>query len=373
MMQRRQPDNVRKRRWAFLVILLLAVVLAVVIIGAIRRLGQPSESSAVRLPCLAGQNVTPFGEYVLYYDGMTIFCITTTGSVRWSYQIGADASFSASDNSVVAWAGSQMFILDQNGNPTYSDNLGQQVQFARIGKKFAAAVIGDDTAPMLLIRDLNGAPVDEEADAFSGREMLDVGFYGGDGQYIWTLALDVFGTVSNTVLNTFEVGQMNTGVISLGESMTYKVLYDAQNLRVMSTRQLRTFNYRGLEDTAKTILVYGWNLIASETPEKGDILMLLAPSAQTTSQYSIRELRLLSGTNDRRYTLPSSCVGAAIYNKTVYAFSSDYIYRTDLNAQRFSALNRPQNMEAPSDLLGMTANGRALLACGDTVYAVTMP
>jgi hypothetical protein len=155
--------------------------------------------------------------------------------------------------------------------------------------------------------------------------------------------------------------------------MTYKVLYDAQNLRVMSTRQLRTFNYRGLEDTAKTILVYGWNLIASETPEKGDILMLLAPSAQTTSQYSIRELRLLSGTNDRRYTLPSSCVGAAIYNKTVYAFSSDYIYRTDLNAQRFSALNRPQNMEAPSDLLGMTANGRALLACGDTVYAVTMP
>ncbi len=373
MMQRRQPDNVRKRRWAILVILLLAVVLAVVIIGSIRRLSKPSESSAVRLPCLSSQNVTPFGDYVLYYDGMSIFCITTTGSVRWNYQIGADASFSAGGNSVVAWAGSQMYILDQNGHPSYSDNLGQQVQLARIGKRYAAAVIGDDTEPRLVIRDLNGAPVDEETEAFSGRLMLDVGFYGEDGQYIWTLALDAFGTVSNTVLNTFEVGQMNTGVISLGESMTYKVLYDAQKLRIMSTRQLRTFNYQGRESTEAAILVFGWTLISSETPEKGDILMLLAPNTQTTSQYSIREIRLLSGTNDRRYTLPSACVGAAIFDKTVYAFSSDYIYRADMGAQRFSALNRPKDMEAPTDLLGMTSNGRALLACGDTVYAVTMP
>lgn len=373
MMQRRQPDNVKKRRWAFIIILLLAVVLAIVIIGAISRLNKPTESSAVRLPCLAGQNVTPFGDYVLYYDGMSIFCITTTGALRWSYQIGADASFSASGNAVVAWAGSQICILDQNGRPSYTDNLGQQVQLARIGKRFAAAVIGEDTEPMLVIRDLNGAPVDEEAEAFSGRVMLDVGFYGEDGQYIWTLSLDVFGTVSNTVLNTFEVGQMNTGVISLGEAITYKVLYDTQKLRVMTTMQLRTFNYQGREDTSATALVYGWKLIASETPEKGDTLMLLAPQTQTTSQYSIREIRLLSGANDRRYTLPSSCVGAAIFKKNVYAFSSDYIYRTDMGAQRFSALNRPQNMEAPTDLLGMTANGCALLACGDTVYAVTMP
>jgi hypothetical protein len=373
MMQRRQPDKTGKRRWAIPVILLLAVVLVIVIISAIRGLNKPTESSAVRLPCLASQNVTPFGENILYYDGVSIFCITTSGSVRWNYQVGSDASFSVGGNSVVAWSGSQIYILDQNGNPSYSDNLGQQVQMARIGKRYAAAVIGDDTEPRLLIRDLNGAPVDEEADAFSGRVMLDVGFYGEDGQYIWTLSLDVFGTVANTVLNTFEVGQMNTAAISLGEAITYKVLFDAQKLRVMTTMQLRTFNYQGREETKEAILVYGWNLIASETPEKGDIMMLLAPSTQTNSQYSIREIRLLSGTVDRRYTLPSSCVGAAIYNKTVYAFSSDYIYRTDLGAQRFSALNRPQGMEAPTELLGMTSNGRALLACGDTVYAVTMP
>ncbi len=373
MMQRRQPDNTRRRRWAILVILLLAVVFAVVIIGAISRISQPAEATAVRLPCLAGQNVTPFGDYVLYYDGVSIHCINVSGTPRWSYTIGAGASFSASDNAVVAWSGSQIYILDQNGRPSYNDNLGQQVQFARIGKKFAAAIVGEDTKPRLMIRDLNGAPVDEEAEAFSGLMMLDVGFYGEDGQYIWTLALDVFGTVANTVLNTFEVGQMNTGVISLGEAYTYKVLYDAQKLRVMSTRQLRTFNYRGAEDTSAAILVYGWELIASEMPDKGETMILLAPSSQTSNQYAIREIRLLSGTTDRRYTLPSACVGAAIFKKTMYAFSSDYIYRTDMGAQRFSALNRPKNMEIPTDFLGMTTGGKAIIACGDTVYAVTMP
>ena len=101
--------------------------------------------------------------------------------------------------------------------------------------------------------------------------------------------------------------------------------------------------------------------------------MLLAPYSQTTNQYAIQEVRLLTGSTDRRYTLPSVCVGAAVFNKAVYAFSSDYIYRTDVAAQRFTALNRPADMEAPTDFLGMTTGGNALLASGDAVYAVAIP
>ena len=56
--------------------------------------------------------------------------------------------------------------------------------------------------------------------------MLDCGFYGDDGQYLWTLAMDVFGTKANTILNTFQVGKMNTGEVSLGDSITYKVLFE---------------------------------------------------------------------------------------------------------------------------------------------------
>ena len=372
-MQRRQPQKNRGRQWVVLIAIILVAVLVILGFGVLRKAGKSGQTTAVRLPCLSSQKVTPFGEYVLYYDGFSIHCITTTGALRWSYTIGAGASFSAGEKSLVAWQGSQIYILDQNGRSTYNDNLGQTVQFARIGERFTAAVIGDDTKPRLVLKDLVGVPVDEEQDLFTNRMLLDVGFYGEDGQYIWTLSMDVYGTVANTILNTFEVGQMNTGEISLGDPLTYKVLYDNQKLRVISTRQIRTFDYRGKEDTEAASLVYGWKLVASEEQKKGDAFMLLAPLSQTNSQYAITEVRLLVGKADRRYTLPSACVGAAVYNKTVYAFAADYIYRTDMGAQRFTALNRPADLETPSDFLGMTSGGVALLASGDTVYAVDMP
>ena len=64
---------------------------------------------------------------------------------------------------------------------------------------------------------------------------------------MWTLSLDVFGTASNTILNTFEVGKMNTGEVSLGSSITYSVLYENSVLRVINTRKMLSFNYRGMQ------------------------------------------------------------------------------------------------------------------------------
>ena len=66
------------------------------------------------------------------------------------------------------------------------------------------------------------------------------------------------------------------------------------------------------------------------------------------------------------------CVGAGIRNKKLYAFSSDSLYRADMNAQRFTALRLPVD-NAVTGYLGMTSDGTALLACGSEVWAVTIP
>lgn len=187
----------------------------------------------------------PFGQNVLYYDGVSIHCMSDTGSVRWSFQIGADAGYDCNDSVVVAWAGSTIYILDQNGNSSYNDNLGEEIQFARVGTQYVAAVIGETTSPRLVVKDHTGAHMDEEADAFDTLILLDVGFYGKNGEYMWTLALDVFGTAANTILNTFEVGKMNTGEVSLGEPIAYAVVYENSLLRVINTRKMLTFNDRG--------------------------------------------------------------------------------------------------------------------------------
>ena len=253
--------------------------------------------------------------------------------------------------------------------------MGAEVQFARVGESYAAVVIGEDTAPDLVVKDLQGAQVDEEVDAFSGKLLLDVGFYGEKGQYMWTLALDAYGTAINTVLNTFQVGKMNTGEVSLGENLAYKVLFEDNRLRVFTTQQMYTYDYKAVQDVNSTMLVYGWKLIDAYIPARGSASMLLAPSSQTDSTtYALTELRVLSGNLDRRYALPSTCVGAAVQGKNLYAVSAEYLYRADIDSQRFYAyaLPLPGGVQA-TGFIGLTANGRALVTSGDTVYSVALP
>ncbi len=373
-MQRVNPRRKLSQR-AAIIILVAILVLIGLTVWLITNLFREKPSTAVnayKMPCPNSQNIRPFGNHLLYYDGLSIHCISSTGSVRWSFQVGPAAGFDCTDTAIAAWTGSTLFILDANGNSSYNDSLGEEIQFARIGKQYVGAVIGQTDSPRLVVKDHEGAHMDEEADAYNKLIMLDLGFYGPSGQYMWTLALDVFGTAPNTLLNTFEVGKMNTGEASLGQPITYGVVYENNKLRVVNTRKMLTFDYRGNEDINGSVLVYGWRLLDTEVPERGDALMLFAPTDQTENLFDITSLRLLSGSKDKRYTMPDNCVGAAVWNKTIYAFSGTQLFRAGMNDTRFTAFGLP--LESPvTRLLGTLSDGKAIVACDDEVYVLTLP
>jgi hypothetical protein len=327
---------------------------------------------AYTLPCQYNESLMPFGSNVLYYDGVNIHCMSSTGKVRWTFPIGSNAGYDCTDKVVAAWAGNTIYILDQNGNSSYNDNLGEAIQFARAGKQYVAAVIGDTTSPRLVVKDHTGAHMDEEADTYQDLILLDVGFYGKNGEYMWTLSLDVFGTAANYLMNTFEVGKMNTGEVSLGDSMAYGVLYENSRLRLITTRKMHSFNYRG-EDVSQSVLVYGWRLIGSEVPERGDAMMVFAPTSQTDNQFDIRELRLISGQEDKRYSLPDTCIGAAIWNKAIYAVSPTHLYRAGLAARRFTAYEIPSQAQPATRFIDTLSNGSILVASGENVFVLTLP
>lgn len=372
-----QPGKKRKfSRFQAIAILvgLIAViaVLVIVITGLVSHNTTVTGVTAYELPCDYSDTLRAFGDLVLYYDGASIHAISPTGAVRWSFKIGSGAGFDCNESIVVAWAGSTIYILDRSGNSTYNDNLGQEIQFARAGTQYIAAVIGESDSPTLTVKDHSGAHMDEESDAYEDLLILDVGFYGNRGQYMWTLALDVFSTASNTVLNTFEVGKMNTGEVSLGSPITYGVMFENSILRVIGTRQMRSFSYNGTEDTQASVLVYGWRLIDREIPQKGSALMLFAPTAQTENQFDIRELRLIMGSLDKRYSLPDTCVGAAVRNKQVYAVSGDTLFRASTSDNRFTKYALP--LDAPvTRLIGTMTGGYAIVSCDTDVYVITLP
>ena len=371
-MQRVKPRMSRRKAVLILIAALAAAGLLTWGILSLVQGQQTTGVTATRLPCPYDENIKAFGNNVLYYDGMSIHCMSATGAVRWSFQLGTNAGFDCDGEHIAAWVGSTVYILDQNGNSSYNDNLGEEVQFCRIGKQYLGAVVGETDSPRLLVKDMAGAHMDEETDAYKKLILLDLGFYGPNGEYMWTLALDVFGTAANTILNTFEVGKMNTGEVSLGEPIAYAVVYENSLLRVINTRKMLTFNDRGTEDTSASVLVYGWRLLDAEVPERGNALMLFAPTSQTDSIFDIRELRLISGSTDKRYSLPDTCIGAAVWNRTVYALSATTLYRAGINDSRFTTYELPMESQA-TRLVGTLTNGRAIVACGDEVYVITLP
>ena len=371
---RETPEDIRRRQirsWIILVCVVLAVVLGIHFLG---RYGKGKEIGMSKLPCYSNQNVTPFRDGVVYYDGASIHHLSSTGTIRWSFPAGSDVKFSVGPTHMALWAGTQLFLVDKDGNATYNESMEANVQFVRVGERYVAVVVGDDTEPKLIVKDLKGGQVDAEAEAYSGLMILDTGFYGEQGEYLWTLALDVFGTAPNTIMNTFQVGKMNYNEVSLGESLTYKVIYENAKLRVFTTRQVFTYDYMGVQDTNSTMLVYGWKLIDADVPERGRAKMLLAPTSQTSSAQLISELRVLEGMNDKRYTLPTTCVGASIYRGNIYAVAKDYIYRADVSSQKFFGyqIPTPEGVEITA-FYGITDDGRMLLASGETMYSMTLP
>ncbi len=358
-------------------ILLLAVIGAVLIVGGavlLSALGiiNPSPSmKAVRLRCASTQQVTPFGNSILYYDGTTLYCLNANGTEKWSFTLGANAGFNCEGGTLVAWVDNQLFIFDANGRSTYNDHLAAgTVQFAKAGSRYVAAAVGERISPKLIVKSLDGLTVDDEDKAYSNMILLDAGFFGG-GEYLWTTALDVYGTVPATTMYTMRVGQMNTGEVSLGESLCYAVKYAGGKLNVITTRQLMTYDYQCTQDKNGTVLVYGWRL-ADWADTSGGAELLFAPSRQMEEDAAITELRLVRGTRDARLTLPSGCVGAALHHSRVYAFASDTVYRAAYRDNHFTALSLPLKGTV-TGYLGMLDNGTALLCCGDDVYAVTMP
>ena len=353
---------------AILIVAVVIAYLAGIFGGGSRRL------SAKRLRPVVTQNVTPMGDRLLYYDGTTLFCLSSNGTELWKYVLGPSAGFNVSDRLVAAWSGGSLHILDRNGRVTYNDRLADTIQFARAGTKYVAAVMGDTLSPSLVIKDANGLAVDSETVAYEGKVLMDVGFF-ENGDYLWSTALDVLGVAPLTVMNIYRVGAMNTGEVELGEEITYAVLYSGKKLYVINTRDIEVYDSRGTLDPFEKRLVYGWRLIDS-VAGSGYATMLFAPESQTVEARSITELRVLSGSGssvkDSRYTLPDTCVGAGIWNNTLFAFSGDVLYRTDLSAQRFSAL-QSTIPDTITGYIGLLSNGTVLVNCGDDVWAVTLP
>ncbi|MBR3765320.1 MAG: hypothetical protein IKK57_12325 [Clostridia bacterium] len=359
------------RSWLILLGCIGAAALVMSLISFFTTSG--SSITATSLPCYAHQDVTAFQDGVLFYDGASIHFVNAGGGIEWSYPVGDGASFHVSETHIIVWAGTQLAIIDANGRSSYNSAMDSTIQFARIGRKHAAIVTGTELEATVYVKDMQGAQIDFETAQLDGMVVLDCGFYGDSDQYMWTLSYDFYAPVVTSILNTFQVGQMNTGTATLTSYLPSKVIYVGDRLHVFTTQQLYTYDYRGVEDTTGKTLVYGWRYMDHDTPKRGTSRILLAPTGQGSSGV-MNELRVISSNFDQRYHLPTDCVGAAIQGESLYAFSSQYMYSGKVNSARFYAHQIPlADDRQVTGFIGLTNNGYAIVVSNSEVFAVSLP
>ena len=211
-----------------LAIAALAAILLLAVSYALSNTGREALGKVTRIGATLSQNVTPFGDSVIFYDGTTLHCMAATGGNEWSYQIGTNADYDATQERIVAWSGNDLYILNSRGRLIYNNKMSDAIQFASAGSGYVAVFVGDEDNGVISVINEAGQIVDNVT--VSNQTLLDIGFFktvtsssAQEQELMWVLGLDTTGTVISTELQTFQPGKLSTGKSSLGENIAYKV------------------------------------------------------------------------------------------------------------------------------------------------------
>ena len=357
--------------------LMMAAALVIVIVLAVNMAlggtGREAVGRVTRIGATLSQNVTPFGDSVLFYDGTTLHCMSAAGGNTWSYQIGTDADYDAAKERIVAWSGNDLYILNQKGRLIYNNKMQDVIQFASAGSQYVAVFIGEPDNGVICVINDAGQIVDNVT--VSNQTLLDIGFFKAvttssaqEAELMWVLGLNTTGTVISTELQTFQPGKLSTGKSALGEHLAYKVYSIDGSLEVATTREILHYNYRVLEERSPT-LIYGYTV--EDVQRVGSTTyQLLIPVQERSEGTHINNVRLMANGSDRVLHLPGECLAAALGTHSVYGFASNAVYVCRFGDTAFIAHALPIHV---TSMLGMLSDNRAIVASGSEIYVIELP
>ena len=351
----------------------LTAILVVAVMYALNGNTREGIGRITRIGATLSQNVSPFGDSVIFYDGPTLHCVAATGGNEWSYQIGTNADYDATEKRIVAWSGNDLYILNSRGRLIYNNKMSDAIQFASAGDEYVAVFVGDSDNGVVSVINSSGQIVDNIP--VSNQTLLDIGFFmstttssAQPTELMWMLGLNTTGTVISTELQTYQPGKLSTGKSSLGEHIAYSIYDENGNLNIVTTRQILHYSYRALEASSPT-LIYGYTV--EDVQQSGKTLyQLLVPAQEQSEGTSINNVRLMYGSVDRVLHLPGTCIAAKLGTKSVYGFSANAVYACRFGETTFRAYAMPINVTA---VLGMMTDNRAVVASGSEIYVVELP
>lgn len=313
------------------------------------------------------QDLQATADGFVYYDGSTVSSISSGGDVRWSYLVGADADFSATDYGVATWVGSTVTLIDsKSGSTTFNGNMDANVISARIGDKYTAILVGEEMNSTIVLMESGGKKVSQIV--LEDVSAIDYGFF-SNGTLLWVMVCDSNGTVPTCNIQTYKPGKEIVGSIHDNEQLSYAVMFQSSKVMVAGDTYLKTYDYTGTEDKNARRLVYGWYL-ASADSTASDPLMAFVNDSQLSGESEIRDVRLLRSNLDRVVRLPFGCKDVVARGDTIYGFSSNG-HLVLLNVNEATPQSYQLNLLVDT-VYGVTQDGVAILGNGGSIYLVDL-
>jgi len=303
----------------------------------------------------------------VYYDGSTVSSISSSGDVEWSYLVGMEAGFDATDYGVAAWTDKTITLIDsKSGSTTYNGTMENTVLSARIGEQYTAVLVGPESESTIVLLENSGRQINRIE--LTGVTAVDYGFF-ANGSLLWVMVCDSNGTVPTCDILTYKPGKEIVGSISDTEQLMYAVMFQQTQVCVAGDTYLKVYDYSGVEDKAKRTLVYGWYLADADTGSN-DPLMAFVTDAQYSGGSDIQDVRLIRSNLDRTVRLPYGCRDLIAVGNTLYGFATDghlVIMNTDEKAARAYSISLQID-----EVYGVTRDNVAVVRSGNSVCLINL-
>ncbi len=360
----------KKNPWAIVLLILVlccAIAYGCAALGA-RVFASDSFGETKTVDIANLQDLHVIADGFVYYDGSTISHISSTGRAGWSYLVGANAGFHASDYGVAVWQEKTLTLIDtESGDTTFNGTMDADVISAHIDDHYAAVLTGSETSGTMILMGSDGRQVSQIV--LDDVTVIDYGFF-SNGSLLWVMLLDSNGTAPTCDIQTYRPGKEIVGSIHDNEQISYAVMFQQSQVLVAGDTYLRTYDYTGTEDPDHRRLIYGWYLASAET-SADDPLMALVNDAQLQGDSNIRDLRMMRSNLDRVVRLPFGCMNVVARGNTVYGFSDDG-HLVSVQTDQVSPTAYQLNLQHISTVYGVTQDGVAVLGNGDSVYLVSL-
>ena len=358
----------RRLPWAIaLLIVIFACVIAFLgtrIYAAVTR-KSIFEYASVDIPSNLGLEVVDDG--FVYYDGSSIGSVTTEAKVKWSYLIGKNADFDATDYGVAAWSGDSLTLIDpETGTTTFSGSMDADVLSARIGERYTAVLLGPEHDSTIVLMEKGGKKVNSIT--LTHQTVINYGFF-SKGTLMWVMSLDSSGTVPSCTINTYRPGKERVGMIRDNEQMMYGVVFQSSYFCCAGDTYLKVYDYTGNEDKSRRKLVYGWYMAALDDV-LDDPMMAFVPNNQYDSDEGMQDVRMIRAALDQQVRMPYGCQSLVARNNRVYGFSTEgYVMTAEQGRAKVTAYRLPLQFDK---IYGVTSTNYAILGHGSVVYLLNL-